>query len=115
MKQSPYGNVTIAPIASRASLCVNKKVNSLATVPQMNEACKQLNSKDGCIYKTPKALSLMSERLNNDLLDIEEIVEFGKKHECCPFYGARQALPHVDVAILPYQLLLVPSAREARV
>ena len=57
----------------------------------------------------------MSERLNNDLLDIEEIVEFGKKHECCPFYGARQALPRVDVAILPYQLLLVPSAREARV
>ena len=47
LKQSPYsGNVTIAPIASRASLCVNAKVNSLPTVPQMNEACKQLNSKD---------------------------------------------------------------------
>ena len=55
----------------------------------------------------------MSERLNNDLLDIEEIVDFGKKNQCCPFYGARQALPRVDVAILPYQLLLVPSAREA--
>ena len=55
----------------------------------------------------------MSDRLNNDLLDIEEIVDFGKKHQCCPFYGARQALPRVDVAILPYQLLLVPSARAA--
>ena len=46
-------------------------------------------------------------------MDIEELVNFGRKHESCPFYGARQALPTVDVCILPYNLLLVPSARES--
>ena len=56
----------------------------------------------------------MSERLNNDLMDIEEIVNFGKQNSCCPFYGSRQALPTVDVCVLPYNLLLVPSAREVQ-
>ena len=114
LKSSPFGTeTTIAPIASRATLCVNSKINRLPTVAQMNEACKQLNNKDGCQFKTAKGLTTMSERLNNDLTDIEEIVSFGKKHQCCPFYGSRQALPTVDVCVLPYNLLLVPSARES--
>lgn len=65
----------------------------------------------GCEFKTQKGLDLIASRLNNDLMDIEDLVKFGEKHKCCPFYGSRQALPPVDVCVLPYNLLLVPAAR----
>jgi len=37
----------------------------------MNEACRQLNQKTGCEFKTKKSLDLVASRLNNDLMDIE--------------------------------------------
>lgn len=46
-------------------------------------------------------------------MDIEDTVKFGNENKCCPFYGAREALPTVDVCVLPYNLLVVPSARES--
>jgi chromosome transmission fidelity protein 1 len=79
----------------------------------MNETCRQLNSKSGCEFKSKKGLDLISARINNDLMDIEDLVKFGTEKKCCPFYGSRQALPTVDVCVLPYNLLIVPSAREA--
>ncbi|CBY09656.1 unnamed protein product [Oikopleura dioica] len=114
IRKSPFkDSVTVAPIASRATLCVNPKVKKLSTVSQMNESCKQLNKNQGCEFKTKKGLSLLSHRMNNTLMDIEDTVKFGNENKCCPFYGAREALPTVDVCVLPYNLLVVPSARES--
>lgn len=114
IRKSPFkDSVTVAPIASRATLCVNPKVKKLSTVSQMNESCKQLNKNTGCEFKTKKGLSLLSHRMNNTLMDIEDTVKFGNENKCCPFYGAREALPTVDVCVLPYNLLVVPSARES--
>ena len=70
-----------------------------------------MNKNGGCEFKTQKGLDLIASRLNNDLMDIEDLVKFGEKHKCCPFYGSRQALPPIDVCVLPYNLLLVPAAR----
>ena len=114
IKNSPFkSSITVSPIASRRSLCVNSKIKQLSTITQMNEACRQLNQKSGCEFKTKKGLQLISTRLNNDLMDIEDLVKFGSDNKCCPFYGSREALPTIDVCVMPYNLLIVPSARES--
>ena len=51
---------------------------------------------------------MISERLNNDLMDIEELVNFGTKHECCPFYGARQVRDPRTLILYPAAIVLYP-------
>jgi chromosome transmission fidelity protein 1 len=61
-------------------------------------------------------------------MDIEDLAEAGRRHEICPYFGSRAAIPQAQVIVyflyalcliilqlvlLPYNLLLHQSAREA--
>lgn len=56
---------------------------------------------------------LRNEVLDRDILDIEDLLDLGKKIGTCPYYGARRVVPVADIVILPYQSLLLKSARES--
>lgn len=47
------------------------------------------------------------------ILDIEDLVQAGKKHRCCPYYMARELKTNADIIFMPYNYLLDPKARKA--
>lgn len=54
-----------------------------------------------------------NEAWEREALDIEDLVQLGKKIGTCPYYGSRNMVREADVVVLPYQSLLLRSARES--
>ena len=46
-------------------------------------------------------------------LDIEDLARIGSKIGICPYYGSRDMVRSADLVVLPYQSLLLKSARES--
>jgi len=46
-------------------------------------------------------------------LDIEDLARIGRKIGTCPYYGSRDMVRSADLVVLPYQSLLLKSARES--
>ena len=70
---------------------------------------------NGCpmIKKKSQQTEFKNEVLDRRILDIEDLVDLGNSIGTCPYYGARRVIPAADVVILPYQSLLLKSARES--
>ncbi|WOL02168.1 hypothetical protein Cni_G10887 [Canna indica] len=127
-------NVTC--LGSRKNLCNNSEVLKLQNTNQINERCLELqkNKKDtkvkvlsekgrirctkatsGCpMLRKQKLQNLFkNEAHNKGALDIEDLVQLGSRIGTCPYYGTRSIVPSSDIVVLPYQSLLLRSARES--
>lgn len=69
----------------------------------------------GCPMLRKKKLRKLfrDEVLTDGALDIEELSQLGSKIGTCPYYGARDMVRAADLVVLPYQSLLLKSARES--
>ncbi|TVT97376.1 hypothetical protein EJB05_57375, partial [Eragrostis curvula] len=123
-------------LGSRKNLCINKDVLKLRSVNRINERCLELqknkkNSKIkvegekrkvsqaktscGCPMLRNRSLQkeFRSEVSNEGALDIEDLARVGKRIGTCPYYGSRDLVRTADLVVLPYQSLLLKSARES--
>ncbi|XP_015754882.1 PREDICTED: regulator of telomere elongation helicase 1-like [Acropora digitifera] len=61
--------------------------------------------------------NLEGNKANKDftqgILDIEDLVELGKKHRACPYYMARELKTGADIIFMPYNYLLDAKSRKA--
>ncbi|WVZ97073.1 hypothetical protein U9M48_042634 [Paspalum notatum var. saurae] len=69
----------------------------------------------GCPMLRSRSLQkeFRSEVSNQGALDIEDLAHIGKKIGTCPYYGSRDMVRSADLVVLPYQSLLLKSARES--
>ncbi|KAF8667014.1 hypothetical protein HU200_053185 [Digitaria exilis] len=130
------GRIRMVCLGSRKNLCINKDVLKLGSANRINERCLELqkNKKSskikvedekrkarqaknscGCPMLRNKSLQkeFRSEVSNQGALDIEDLAHIGKKIGTCPYYGSRDMVRSADLVVLPYQSLLLKSARES--
>jgi chromosome transmission fidelity protein 1 len=109
-------------LGSRKNLCINSKVNKLASQTAINEKCMELQqSKTPADKKCPYIPSKDDESLVLDfrdhalasIRDIEDLASVGRKLGICPYYASRPAVTPAEMVTLPYPLLLQKTAREA--
>lgn len=108
------------PLSSRQKLCINSSVTKLGSLAAINDKCSDLQkpkATDRCPF-VPNAENLTQTHQFRDealatLPDIEDLHELGKRHQVCPYYASRTAIPSAEVITLPYPLLLQETAREA--
>ncbi|CAA6671599.1 unnamed protein product [Spirodela intermedia] len=119
-------------LGARKNLCINKVINERCLELQTNKKGKNVKESKckvqsgggkihrrkasiGCPMLKKRSLQtkLRNEVLDRDILDIEDLIDLGKKIGTCPYYGARRVVPAADIVILPYQSLLLKSARES--
>lgn len=121
MKGSSFREpVKHVPLSSRQKLCINQAVSRLGSLAAINDRCSELQkpkSKDRCPF-VPNAENLAQTHQFRDtvlatLPDIEDLHELGKKHQICPYYASRTAVPSAEIITLPYPLLLQENARDA--
>lgn len=69
----------------------------------------------GCLMLRSRSLQkeFISEVSNQGASDIEDLARIGKKIGTCPYYGSRDMVHSADLVVLPYQSLLLKSARES--
>uniref|UniRef100_A0A0E0PJ32 Helicase ATP-binding domain-containing protein n=1 Tax=Oryza rufipogon TaxID=4529 RepID=A0A0E0PJ32_ORYRU len=137
LKKTEFGwRLRTVCLGSRKNLCINKDVLKLGSANRINERCLELQkskkssktkvegdnrkvcqSKTSCgcpmIRKRGLQKEFKSEVSEQGALDIEDLAQLGKKIGTCPYYGARDMVRTADLVVLPYQSLLLKSARES--
>ncbi|XP_020097113.1 ATP-dependent DNA helicase DDX11 [Ananas comosus] len=136
-KRSAFASeLNLVCLGSRKNLCINPEVLKLGSSNRINDRCLELqkNKKDakvkvqsdngkihhrktssGCPMLRKKNLRKLfrDEVLTDGALDIEELSQLGSKIGTCPYYGVRDMVRAADLVVLPYQALLLKSARES--
>ncbi|XP_044967923.1 putative ATP-dependent RNA helicase DDX11-like protein 8 isoform X2 [Hordeum vulgare subsp. vulgare] len=130
------GKLRTVCLGSRKSLCINMDVQKLGSANRINERCLELlnnkksskikvegDNKKGRRTKTSCRCPMLgnrslqkqfrSEVSDHGALDIEDLAQIGRKIGTCPYYGARDMVRSADLVVLPYQSLLLKSARES--
>ncbi|XP_048559091.1 ATP-dependent DNA helicase DDX11-like isoform X2 [Triticum urartu] len=130
------GKLRTVCLGSRKSLCINMDVQKLGSASRINERCLELqknkksskikvegDNKKGHRTKTSCRCPMLrnrslqkqfrSEVSDHGALDIEDLAQIGRKIGTCPYYGARDMVRSADLVVLPYQSLLLKSARES--
>ncbi|KAJ1918099.1 ATP-dependent DNA helicase chl1 [Mycoemilia scoparia] len=111
--------IPAVPLGSRMQLCINDTVRRQSTsVTRMNEKCLDMQQKGGshrCRFlpKQETPMLDLKDQIRSDLMDIEDLARAGRKMHTCPYYGARNSIRSAKVVTLPYNLLLLDSARES--
>jgi chromosome transmission fidelity protein 1 len=109
-------------LGSRKNLCINPKVNKLASATAINERCLELQqSKTSPDHTCPYLPNKENKALVNEfrdhalakIRDIEDLGEVGQKIGICPYYATRAAVRPSEIVTLPYPLLLQKAARQA--
>ncbi|KAL5975897.1 hypothetical protein ACLOJK_020225 [Asimina triloba] len=138
LRKTAFGSVMkVVCLGSRKSFCINSEVLKLGNLRRINEQClelqrnkKQKSSKikvsadggrirrtrapSGCpmLHKQKLQSQFRDEVCQQGPLDMEDLVQLGKRIGACPYYGSRSLVPKADLVVLPYQSLLLKSARE---
>ena len=58
-------------------------------------------------------LQLLAEEALSSIHDIEDLADLGRQRKACPYYASRAAVPLAQILVIPYNLLLHKSTREA--
>lgn len=109
--------IKVAPLASRANLCVNMDVLRLKDPGAINEKCmemqKETNKDKRCPYAKAKQVQMLKEDILSHVQDIEDIASRGKTLGSCAYYASRMAVPEAELVVLPYNNLLHHETRKA--
>ena len=125
LKRTAY-TPRVTLLGSRQQLCIHDDVKGLTGL-QQNHACHALVNRHECVYYE----TLASEMQRNNLfsasptgnthsaalsasacMDIEDLVQYGTDHKLCPYFLTREALPHSELVLLPYNYLIEPTIRD---
>ena len=115
-----------AVLGSREQMCVHPKVHTAkATSLDINHNCTKLNKDRKCRYRNnldgfvvdtcggdgSSKDSATFEFGLQPVLDMEELVDLGKKRKVCPFYLTRGQIADAEIIFVPYNYLFDKDAR----
>ncbi|KAJ2161968.1 hypothetical protein GGF46_001064 [Coemansia sp. RSA 552] len=116
-RKTPY-RLKTAVLGSRSQTCINTHAKREARkgVP-IDETCRKLVDDEGCAPQLGYRRILENMSLaaggDNEIWDIEDIVNIGKKRCACPYYATRDLAASADLVFAPYNYLLDPQVRDA--
>ena len=119
-----------AVLGSREQMCVHPKVKTAkATSFDINHNCTKINKERKCRFRNnlegfvvdtcggdgmnSKSEGSSFEFGMQPVLDMEELVDLGKKRKVCPFYMTRGQVADAEIIFVPYNYLFDKDARSS--
>lgn len=113
MKKTAYRKVPAVVLGGRNQMCLNDDVKHCGGDHLINRACRNAIAKNACSYYSnyeQKMDKIDTATVN----DIEDLIKFGQRNECCPYYVSKKlAETKASVIFTPYNYLLNSSLRKA--
>lgn len=105
LKSSDYNDVEAIVIGSRDQLCIHPDLKGKSNSDKILE-CKNLRKRTKCEYhKNFVEHSKQNEpEYQKTIMDIEDLLRAGLKHECCPYYVAKEKATRMKVIFMPYNV-----------
>lgn len=117
LKKTNYKNNSAVVLAGRDLLCINEDVQKLDNIGAKNQACKsKIGANCSCRYYPDHEKKVLNTRdyQENRVIDVEDLLNFGKKHSICPYFASKVLKRRSQVIFLPYNYLLDPRIRKAQ-
>ncbi|KAL2915581.1 hypothetical protein HK105_204765 [Polyrhizophydium stewartii] len=100
-------------LGSRDQMCISHPVMA-APAPLRSGICRAKVIKKQCAFHAAAQDSAIQAAVAAQIMDIEDLVAFGKQKAACPYYISSNSLPTADVVLLPYNYLIEPTARKSQ-
>ena len=118
MKSAWSKDIHCTILGGRKLYCVNQTVNHLPTDNQLNDKCLYLQrnnsrGKSGCPFHHHQNEEFLQNEILLHNLNIEDLCKESQDLHACSYYACRSAIPYLELVLLPYNLILNESSREA--
>ncbi|GBM38010.1 Regulator of telomere elongation helicase 1 [Araneus ventricosus] len=115
LKRSNYRHVKSIVLGSRDQLCLHPEVSKAANHTAKVYMCRAKVSSKTCPFylNYEEKIASKSDYQDSSVLDIEDLITFGKKNVVCPYYAARHLKSRADMIFTPYNYIIDPKSRRA--
>ncbi|XP_027854440.2 regulator of telomere elongation helicase 1 homolog [Aphis gossypii] len=114
LRRTNYKHMKVGIIGSRDQLCIHPEVMKESTSSVKIALCRAKVSTRTCQFYNNVELKSKEAFVENGIADIEDLVNKGKKFNCCPYYGSRELQKDVDILFTPYNYIIDPRTRKAQ-
>ncbi|XP_022696007.1 regulator of telomere elongation helicase 1 homolog [Varroa jacobsoni] len=115
LKRTRYGYMNSIVLGSRDQLCINSEVNTLPSSQQKIRRCQVLVNTRACeFYRNYETKVSHQDYSKKHVIDIEDLVTLGRRHQCCPYYATKILRKKSDVIFVPYNYIVDPSTRRSQ-
>ncbi|KAK2149282.1 hypothetical protein LSH36_457g01025 [Paralvinella palmiformis] len=111
LKRTAYSHFKVCVLGSREQLCIHPVVMREESNNTKVHLCRAKVSARDCYFYN--SVENAKPHFVNTVMDIEDLVQLGEKHKCCPYYMARELKTEADIIFMPYNYLLDPKSRKA--
>lgn len=114
LKTSNYRHLKAAVVGSRDQLCIHPEVIKETNNANKVHLCKLKITTRTCSFYHQVEKQKDDPMIRNlTVVDIEDLITFGRKKKCCPYFMAKELIDDADIVFMPYNYLLDPKARKA--
>ncbi|XP_064395441.1 regulator of telomere elongation helicase 1-like isoform X2 [Halichondria panicea] len=100
----------VAIIGSREQLCINSEVAKKESNAEKVHLCRAKVKAHACFYYNNTDVKRL--RVEDPVMDIEDLVMAGTKQRMCPYYLARELKSQADIVFMPYNYILDIKTRQ---
>ncbi|XP_046980334.1 uncharacterized protein LOC124545453 [Schistocerca americana] len=126
LRKTAYRDVRMCVLASREQFCIHEAADD-KQFQSKTELCRQLLEEEsvkvngamgtGCSYCDNVGIIKTHDNLSRlgcpTPMDIEDLVDIGRKKNACPYFASRSLITTADLIICPYNYLLEPAVRDS--
>ena len=102
----------VSILGSRDQMCINHDVTRLDDNNAKVYACRVKISSRSCMHYNNVESNKSNKEFKNEILDIEDMVQLGKKHSVCPYFMSRELRTDADLIFMPYNYVLDLKMRQ---
>lgn len=135
LQKTAFSNsIRTVTLASRGNLCINDLVTRLGNLSLINDRCLDMQKASSkskataaepeskraktksvgkCPFYRTQAMELLAVDILTEVQDIEQVVHHARKEKACPYYSSRYATPDAELVLVPYNILLQKTTRDA--
>ncbi|XP_050299397.1 regulator of telomere elongation helicase 1 homolog isoform X2 [Anthonomus grandis grandis] len=114
LKRSSYNYMKASVLGSRDMLCINNEVTDQEDHSMRLNMCRLKVATKTCHYNNRLEKKKDDPDIcNRPIIDIEDMVNLGRKHTFCPYYMTKEQQQKADIIFTPYNYLLDPIARKS--
>ncbi|KAF2365632.1 DEAD2 [Trinorchestia longiramus] len=113
LKRTTYKYMKVTVLGSRDQLCIHPEVSKEPNNSTKLHMCQIRVKSKTCYFHNQVEGKKEDPFLKTEVLDIEDLVKYGKRRTCCPYYLTRELRLDADVIFMPYNYLLDPRTRKA--
>ncbi|KAJ1337035.1 hypothetical protein BSLG_006795 [Batrachochytrium salamandrivorans] len=113
LRSTAYKNAVSIVIGSRDQMCINPAVAEAKSALRTG-LCRSKVKKGSCSFHAESEAPNNRAASTASILDIEELVVFGKERKACPYYLSKAAQPRADIIFLPYNYLINRNSRTSQ-